>query len=1125
MDNTPQVIPLDRKHDISLADPNVKIHTDGYVLLTITFQAYDSLTLRDRTFFVVQQDVGQPIIGHHELEELGIDPNSTLERLTFSSTTPDTDIGQEEPESIVGQDAPQSLDMAIQHMLLRARQNNMPESWWRKLCKLVKEYKDIFRVQLLDDPPADVTPMQAVIKPGKEATTWNTYNRKYTQEELKWLKNHLQTLEKYGFVYRNPHARYASPALVVGKPGSPGEFRLCVDVKKPNDMVMQTHWPMPHIDIILKKLARSSVFAKLDAFKGYWLFPVTPECGELYSIKTPFGVFTPRRIIQGAQEAVKYFQAGMEEALEIEQRDDILLWVDDILSHGSTPRELIESLAHIFRCCRNRRIRLSAKKCDLYLRRVTWCGRTISSDGVGFDPEYIQGVLNLDVPKTVGDLQQYVCSLNWIRSSIPHYNKEVEPLSECLREIVGKVGSNKKRILSNRKLSLFQEWDDKVMSCYLRTKELLKSTIISTHYDPTLRLCVFPDASDDHWGLFITQVPHEDLSLPYEQQRHRPLSMMSGTFRGSSKRWHIKEKEAFPIMVALEKARDMLKNPDGFSLFTDHKNLVWVLDPGGRQVVKHADDRLSRWSLMLMTYKFSVEHIPGESNVVADMLSRWRTEYPQTVCGARFEPGNCSTIHKEDFQWPTLDQVARLQGRLTDREIALFGLTPVILKDVSILVTKSKRIFVPDDENLRVRLCVIAHAGLSGHRGIDTTYSMLKKFFWPKMYNDVKNFCRLCLHCSVADPRKVIPRPLGEQMHASTRNQILHYDFMHVGISDSGSTYLLVIKDDFSGFVDLVPCDSPTGDVVVNALLRWYGLFGVSLVHVSDQGTHFKNSVVSELNRRLTTKHHFTLPYAPWSNGTVEVVNKEIRKLIRVWISEFRITLKQWPSLIPLMMHVLNFSPSPRLHGYPPALVFGGFTTTQNIGMIFHEEKFFSTKATFDVLSQQVEKLRESLELLHRKLVSHESRRGNHSLIRNRPNFDKGDFVMFATRRFDTGPSRRSVPRWTGPYRVLECISDWEFVIQHLVTNDKFSAHCSRLKYYCDKDLNVTADLKFQITHDEMRYRVSRILNHRVVEGCYEFFDTMGRIRRGRFHVGTSLYFIGRCSINMSKICYFYSQY
>ena len=227
------------------------------------------------------------------------------------------------------------------------------------------------------------------------------------------------------------------------------------------------------------------------------------------------------------------------------------------------------------------------------------------------------------------------------------------------------------------------------------------------------------------------------------------------------------------------------------------------------------------------------------------MLSRWRTEYPQTVCGARFEPGDCSTIHKEEFQWPSLEQVARLQGRLTDPEIALLGLTPVILNNVSILVTKSKRIFAPSGENLRVRLCVIAHAGLSGHRGIDATYLVLKKFFWPKMYSDVKRFCRLCLHCSVADPRKVVPRPLGEQMHASKRNQILQYEFMLVGISDSGSTYLLVIKDDYSGFVDLVPCVSPTGDVVVDALLRWYGLFGVSLVHISDQGTHFKNSKIN----------------------------------------------------------------------------------------------------------------------------------------------------------------------------------------------------------------------------------------------------------------------------------------
>jgi len=73
---------------------------------------------------------------------------------------------------------------------------------------------------------------------------------------------------------------------------------------------------------------------------------------------------------------------------------------------------------------------------------------------------------------------------------------------------------------------------------------------------------------------------------------------------------------------------------------------------------------------------------------------------------------------------------------------------------------------------------------------------------------------------------------------------------------------------------------------------------------------------------------------------------------------------------------------------------------------------------------------------------------------------------MFATRRNLTGPSRKSRPRWTGPYRILKCESDWEYVVEHLVTGEKFSAHSSRLKFYCDSQLEVTANLKHQIAHD-----------------------------------------------------------
>jgi transposase InsO family protein len=208
---------------------------------------------------------------------------------------------------------------------------------------------------------------------------------------------------------------------------------------------------------------------------------------------------------------------------------------------------------------------------------------------------------------------------------------------------------------------------------------------------------------------------------------------------------------------------------------------------------------------------------------------------------------------------------------------------------------------------------------------------------------------------------------------------------MQIGPSNEGYNYVLVIKDDFSGFIDVIPCETPDAEVVIKSLLRWYSLLGISLVHISDQGSHFKNKVIAELNRRLATKHHFTLPYTPWSNGTIEVVNRELRKLLRTWISEFRIPLKDWPSLIPLMVHVLNFSVSPRL-GFPPALVFGGFTTQHNLDFIFSStNKFLNSRANFETISNQVSELRNSLDLLHKKINEKDRvpKRGNQKNVSN----------------------------------------------------------------------------------------------------------------------------------------------
>lgn len=44
-------------------------------------------------------------------------------------------------------------------------------------------------------------------------------------------------------------------------------------------------------------------------------------------------------------------------------------------------------------------------------------------------------------------------------------------------------------------------------------------------------------------------------------------------------RWSILEKEAFAIMATLERPHWMAATPDGFDLYTNHHNLIFIFDP------------------------------------------------------------------------------------------------------------------------------------------------------------------------------------------------------------------------------------------------------------------------------------------------------------------------------------------------------------------------------------------------------------------------------------------------------------------------------------------------------------------------------------------------------------------
>jgi hypothetical protein len=68
--------------------------------------------------------------------------------------------------------------------------------------------------------------------------------------------------------------------------------------------------------------------------------------------------------------------------------------------------------------------------------------------------------------------------------------------------------------------------------------------------------------------------------------------------------------------------------------------------------------------------------------------------------------------------------------------------------------------------------------------------------------------------------------------------------------------------------------------------------------------------------------------------------------------------------------------------------------------------------------------------------------------------------------------------KWMGPRRILSVESDYVFVVENLLTKELKAAHATRLRFYQDNELHVTAELAQTVElNDHELYVVSKILD------------------------------------------------
>ncbi len=720
------------KISLASSDYSVEVNMEAKATIEIVSLGRVNICVRNVPIWIMEEDMEKVLLGDDVLKKLGID----VKTLLMGKTEVDIDYeelqGQETFPYLGGDDEGKIrsiLQTKVQDMVDRGMADGESRTRWEDL---LENNLDLFRTILGFDPPAKLPALKSSYDP--ELAKKIKPNRiPYTMDQKKFLDYYTEKLIEHGMVYENKNAKYVSEAMVLPKVDVPRnyeeDYRLVVNLKRSNAATLPIYWPMQTLEEVQGYLTKARYFITMNLKNGYWQIELHEDCQELFSFCTHRTVLTPTRIPQGCTDAVMYFSQLMMTTFKERLYDGIIPWVDDLLLYAASIEALYELLKWTLQRAKDVGIKFSPKKLELVATEIKWCGKRLSADGVEVDPERSRVLKEMPRPTRGDQLMQFINAVGWIRTHLPEFSTTMAVLQTWMNELL-KGGKRTRRRAKNVKL----KWDDEKDKALNDVKEMLNNAMVQTHPKEDSEYCLFTDASDLHWGAILVQVENYDKLEDVLKQKVEPMYMLSGSFRGSQLNWSTIEKEAFAIIESIERLGQVLIRPGGFRIFTDHMNLVYIYGLYRTQKI-NVMCRYDRWAVKMIQYRYTIEHVPGERNLWADLLSRWgvkaKGRTTTSVKGIkalknrnpnarRRQQPRCIDRHVakprirplETFEWPTIVTIVKAQNAVdthSDHQI----------REEEGVKTYKERIWIP--ECLREQMIMIAHYGLSGHNGLEGT--------------------------------------------------------------------------------------------------------------------------------------------------------------------------------------------------------------------------------------------------------------------------------------------------------------------------------------------------------------------------------------------------------------------
>ena len=236
-------------------------------------------------------------------------------------------------------------------LLTLAVQNGLQDQEKDVMENVLHQNSEIFIQEELPRECSFVKPMEVRLKPNWEYI--QSSQRHYSPLVSQFMEKQVAKLIEAGLIYANPTARWCSPCYPVKKPGI-NEWRMTIDYRRVNSQLAPMVGMMPYLASDVSCLNGMKCFATLDLHKGFWQLPLAPESQEVLSFRTDKGIYTPRRVPQGAAvDSALFFQQQMKIIFQDALGSYVLIWIDDIMVFAKTAQCLIKRLDFVFNILKN----------------------------------------------------------------------------------------------------------------------------------------------------------------------------------------------------------------------------------------------------------------------------------------------------------------------------------------------------------------------------------------------------------------------------------------------------------------------------------------------------------------------------------------------------------------------------------------------------------------------------------------------------------------------------------------------------------------------------------------------------------------------------------------------------